>query len=338
MTGQLTYRLSQEADAPGLLRLWKENASHNSYPPESWRRWYIDSTPYGPNLAVVAVDENGDIAGQIILTPSRVLIGEREVRALRLSTVVLRRGLAGSSLPWERAALRGMEHPLLGLYRAAEEVAVAGGYGLWYAMPRQALLRPFRWLGGFLGQEIVIAEYGCVETAVSLALPVAGEARSLTVRPTTDFGPQHEELWQSVINSFPTTCGVVRSPSWLGYNNARYLNLDIRDARTDTLLGYTAIRTHPPLLCDMLARTPAGVAPVLGAALDWLAQQSDAEVDGVGYLSAMVTPVLGPALNAVGFRPVNYKFAFVCRALDSSISTEAIAPQQWYVTPGDHGP
>ena len=105
MTGQLTYRLSQEADAPGLLRLWGENAP--GYHSDARRRWYVDSTPYGPNLAVVAVDENGDIAGQIILTPSRVLIDEREVRALRLSTVVLRRGLAGSSLPWERAALRG---------------------------------------------------------------------------------------------------------------------------------------------------------------------------------------------------------------------------------------
>ena len=339
MTGQLTYRLFQESDVPSLLRLWEENTNHHSYPPESWRRWYVDSTPYGPNLVVVAIDENGDVAGQIILTPSRVLIGEEEVPALRLSTIVLRQGLAGSSLPWERLALRGMEHPLVGLYRAAEEAAVAGGYGLWYAMPRPALLPGFRWLVRFLGQEIVIVEYGCAETAVGSALPIGiGEASSLAVRPTTDFGPQYEELWQSFINSFPITCGVVRSASWLGYNNARYLNLDVRDARTDKLIGYTAIRMHPPLLCDILARTPANVAPILSATLDWIAQQSDAAVDSVGRLSAMVTPVLGPALNAVGFTPVNYKFAFVCRVLDQSIPTEAIAPEQWYITPGDHGP
>ena len=57
MTGRLTYRLYQDADLPGLLRLW-EGTKLGALSPELWRQRYVDA-PHGPSLISVAVDENG---------------------------------------------------------------------------------------------------------------------------------------------------------------------------------------------------------------------------------------------------------------------------------------
>ncbi len=49
----------------------------------------------------------------------------------------------------------------------------------------------------------------------------------------------------------------------------------------------------------------------------------------------MDTPALRPALDALGFAPVDYRFAFVCTPLDPSLPAERIDPARWYLTPGD---
>jgi hypothetical protein len=338
MTGQLTYRLFRDSDLPGLLQLWEKNTKWGTLTPELWRQWYME-TPDGPSLVAVALDENDDIAGQLIFTPSRVVVVEREVRALRLSAPILRKDLSGTSL-------HIMDHPLLGLYKVGEEAAIAGGYGLWYALPRYGWLPYFQWLSHFVvrkshfaAQELAIAEYRCVESPVGQASPtVTTEAGFLTARPAMDFGMQYEMLWQCARDSFPITCGVVRSSSWLRYNNIRLLTLEVCDARDGTLVGYTVTRTRPPLLCDILALNPARLAPVLAATLDWFAtRQGAAATDSVDRLDVMETPTLRPALHALGFTPVNYKFAFVCAMLDPSLPVAAIAPERWYIAPGDHG-
>lgn len=41
------------------------------------------------------------------------------------------------------------------------------------------------------------------------------------------------------------------------------------------------------------------------------------------------------ALEALGFTPLDYDFAFVCTSLDPALPTEAIDPSRWYLTPGD---
>jgi hypothetical protein len=49
----------------------------------------------------------------------------------------------------------------------------------------------------------------------------------------------------------------------------------------------------------------------------------------------MDTPALGPALRALGFTSVDYKFAFVCHTLDPRLPHEDELLSQWYLTPGD---
>lgn len=334
MSTRLTYRLFQDADLPSLLRLWNENTDWGALSPELWRQRYLDA-PYGPSLVIVAIDESGDAAGQLIFTPSRVTVDDREVRALALSASLLRKD-------FNRVSLRRLEHPFYNLYKKGEEVAIADGYRLWYALPRYGWVPILvRWLSRITRREIAAAKYPCVGFPLLPTAQTATDKQAgfFSARPATDFGTQYEALWRSAKDSFPIACGVVRSAEWLRYYSSRYLILEVCDTRDGTLVGYTVVNKKPPLLGDILAHRPASLTPVLAATLNWLAaNKGDAAVDGMDHLNAMETPTLRPALRTLGFAPIDFKFALICMALDSSLSPETIAPERWYVSPGDHGP
>ena len=335
-TEHLTYRLYQENDLSDLLRLWEEETDWGTLTPDTWQQWYVD-TPYEPCLIVVAVDEKGDIVGQEVFTPSRVIVGERQIQALRLSAPILRKNL-------RRVSIGSMNHPVIGLYIAGMNAAVERGYSLVYALPESTWLPFFQRLQRFADMDILsfaskknfYAEYPCVASPIAPALPdYSGDQGKFSARLVTDFSIEYEALWQSARNTFPITCGVVRHPTWLRYKNTGHLALEIRDPR-NTLIGYSVTKKKTCLLVDILARRPADLTPVLGTTLNWLAsEQGDITKGGMDCLKVMETPMLRPALQALGFAPIDYKFAFVCAPLDSCLPVEAISPERWYITPGD---
>src|ERR1044071_6194688 len=96
MREQLTYRLFEDDDLPGLLRLWEE-AGWGTLAPEQWRAWFVDGPP-GPSLVTAGVDGRGEVAAQEMFAPSRAVVGGREVRALRVSAPIVREALRGGSL------------------------------------------------------------------------------------------------------------------------------------------------------------------------------------------------------------------------------------------------
>lgn len=329
MPGPITYRRFQEEDLPGLLRLWEEESGWGAISPGQWHKWYVE-TPHGRCLVIVAVDEQGEIVGQEVFIPSRVIIGDREIPALRLSAPVLCKNLRS-------AVLHGADHPAIGLYLTGAKAAVADGYGLIYAMTQHAWLPFFRG-GARLGlPRVVDAEYACLGLPITSVSSKATEAAGyLTVSPVTNFDARFESLWQSAKDTFPITCGVVRSPAWVHYKNKGHVTLEARDSGDNALVGYTAIKKQTGLLVDILARRPDDLAPVLGATLDWLAtEQNDAVKGGIDYLKVMQTPLLRPALDALGFTPVDYRFAFVCASLEPGLPLETFSAEHWYVTPGD---
>jgi hypothetical protein len=341
MTAELTYRIAADKDLPAVLRLWQHETEWGTLTPELWRRWYME-TPYGRSLVVVAIDAQGEIAAQLIMVPSRLVVDEREVAVLRLSALTLRKDLRGGLRP-------SQAHPVSRLCLAVVELASEAGYSLLYGLPRFGLVPFFHGLAGVI-DDVMTAEYGCV--AVSIPGVAMDEAGHLSARPVADFGTEYEALWQTARCSFPLDCAIVRSPDWLRYNRvsgqaraavagARHLTLEIYDRRDGLLVGYTAITTaasdpRSALLSDILTRHPTELAPVLATTLDWLATEPGVEAgERRNRLTAMETPVLQPALRAIGFAPVDYTFAFACKTLDSSLSADAVRPERWYILPGD---
>lgn len=324
----LSYRVFQEEDLPGLLSLWEE-AGWGSLSPRQWREWFLEG-PQGPCLIAVAVDRHGEVAGQEVFAPSRVSVAGREVRALRFSAPILRKEFRGESL-------RRSTHPVFGLYKAALAAARESGFEIVYSLPEHALLPIFRLFGPFGMPGFDATTFGCVQLPLEppALSGLASFARSVEALPVARFGEDHEELWHSARQSFPIACGVVRDAAWLTFRNSGRFALEIRDAVDGSLVGYSATKRQTGLLADLLARRPEHLTAVIAATAVWLeAQRRRGKLGDVAHLKAMRTPALAPALQALGFEPIDYKFAFACSILNG-VSGPGAAPAHWYVMPGD---
>lgn len=329
MRGQLTYRLFEDGDLPGLLRLWEE-AGWGALTPEQWRAWFVDG-PQGPSLVTVGVDERGEVAAQEMFAPSRAVVGGREVRALRFSAPIVRESLRGESL-------RDGGHPVFGLYRAAVTEATARGFSVVYSLPEHAWLPVFRRLPRFGLRPFAEASYACASLPIEAARApeVEGAARGLEARGITKFGDEYGRLWSEAKESFPIDCGVVREPAWLRFRNSGRIAVEVRERATGRLVGYSATKKQTGLVADLLAREPGGLKSVLAATLRWLdAERGDEVPASLSHLKVMRTPALGPALDALGFASNDYKFAFTCNTFDPALTPDDIAPERWYVLPGD---
>ena len=329
MREQLTYRLFEEGDLPGLLRLW-EAAGWGTLAPEQWRAWFVDG-PQGPSLVTVGVDERGEVAAQEMFAPSRAVMGGREVRALRLSAPIVSERLRGESL-------RDGSHPVFGLLRVAEAEAAARGFSVIYSLPEHAWLPVFRRLPRFGLRPFVEAAYACASLPIEAARApeVERAAQGFEARGVAEFGDEYDQLWREAKESFPIDCGVVRDPAWLRFRNSGRIAVEVRDGASGQLVGYSATKKQTGLVADLLAREPGELKNVLAATLHWLDAERDAAAPAaLTHLKVMRTPALAHALDALGFAPTDYRFAFTCNALDPALTPDRIAPERWYILPGD---
>jgi hypothetical protein len=88
-------------------------------------------------------------------------------------------------------------------------------------------------------------------------------------------------------------------------------------------------------VADLLAREPGGLKNVLAATLRLLDAERASLPAGLTHLKVMRTPALGPALDALGFESDAYRFAFTCNTFDPALTLNDIAPERWYILPGD---
>lgn len=314
MTQQLTYRPYQPDDLPGLLRLWEQETGWGSLSAETWRQWM--ETPYGPCLVMVAHDAEHGVVAQEVFTPTLVAAGGREVPAFRLSAPILSRSL-------RKASLRDLKHPVLELFVASLEEARQRGYGLFYALPDRAWVSVFR-----LHASFPTAELPCAAPPEGLT----AMDRNLVVAPVTEFGTEFETLWEAAAAANPFVC-VVRRPDWLRYRNDDHLVLGVRRSGQGALVGYASVKRRTGLLMDLLTAHPDDVAPVLSAVCVWL-REAQAGTPAAA-LQVMETPLLAPALCALGFEPVDYKFGFIVGALHADVPPEAASTERWWIMPGD---
>lgn len=322
MQEQLTYRLFEDGDLPGLLGLWEE-AGWGTLTAEQWREWFVNG-PQGPSLVTVAIDEQGQVAGQEVFAPSRAVVGGREVRALRVSAPIVREGLRGGSL-------RDGAHPIFGLLKAGEVAGAARGFSIIYSLPQYGWLPVFRLLPRVGISAFAEAAYACGSLPLDAAsAPEIERASSgFEARGVTEFGDEYEQLWQQAKESFPIDCGVVRDTAWLRFRNSGRIAVEVRESSSGTLVGYSATKKQTGLVADLLAREPGELTNVLAATLRWIARERPANLT---HLKVMRTPALAPALDAMGFTPIDYRFAFTCKAFEPALD---VAPERWYILPGD---
>ena len=328
MEEQLKYRLFEDADLPGLLGLWEE-AGWGTLSPEQWREWFVDG-PQGPSLVTVGIDEQGEVVAQEMFAPSRAVVGGREVRALRVSAPIVRERLRGGSL-------RSGAHPIYGLLKAGEAAAAASGFSVVYSLPEYAWLPVFRIMPRVGIPRYAEAAYACASLPIEAASgpEVERVARGFEASAVTEFGEEYEQLWRQAKESFPIECGVVRDTAWLRFRNSGRIAIEVRESRSGQLVGYSATKKQTGLVADLLAREPGELKNVVAATLRWLEANRSLLPAGLTHLKVMRTPVLAPAIDALGFTPIDYRFGFTCKAFDGAFTLEDVAPERWYILPGD---
>ena len=325
MQEQLTYRLFEDGDLPELLGLWEE-AGWGTLTAEQWREWFVDG-PQGPSLVTVAVDERGQVAGQEVFAPSRAVVDGREVRALRVSAPIVREELRGGSL-------RDGAHPIYGLLKAGEAAAAACGFSIIYSLPEYGWLPVFRIMPRVGISAFAEAAYACGSFPIEAARApeIESAARGFEARGVTEFGDEYEELWRQAKESFPIDCGVVRDTTWLRFRNSGRIAIEVRERSTGALVGYSATKKQTGLVADLLAREPSELKNVLATTVRWLKDEWSVLHEALTHLKVMRTPILAPALDTLGFTPVDYRFAFTCKAFETALD---VAPERWYILPGD---
>lgn len=328
MEEQLTYRLFDDADLPGLLSLWEE-AGWGKLTPEQWREWFVDG-PQGPSLVTVCTDGDGEIVAQEMFAPSHAVVNGREVRALRLSAPILRERLRGQSL-------RNGNHPVFGLLKAGEAAALERGFSVIYSLPEHGWLPIFRAFPRFGISLYDEATYPCavIPLEAGNSREIELKARGFVASDNIEFGEEYEQLWRDAKENFPIDCGVVRDSAWLRFRNSGRIAIEVREAATGNLVGYSATKKQTGLVADLLAREPSELTNVLAATIRWLEGNRSALAAGVTHLKLMQTPILASQLDHLGFRPNEYRFAFTCKALNPSINCEEVATDRWYILPGD---
>lgn len=320
----LTYRLFEERDLPGFLELWERESGWGPLTPEQFGEWYVD-LPFEPALISVAVDGDGEIAGQEVFTPCRLLVDGRELRALRLSAPILRSDVRATSVT-------PRDHPVIGLYFAAIERAVEQGYTCVFALPERVWVPWFRTMPRRAPGLPVFqtAEPRC------RSLPLAGDGdrrpTRLAAAPSRRSHGELDRLWEQARTALPFRCAVVRRADWVRFKNAGHLMMDVRDPE-GALAGYCAVRRHDGLLADVLARTGGELEDVVAAGAAWLA--ASVEETELDELRAMETPLLAPALDALGFEDVDFRFGFVATSIDDGLALDDLDPAAWWLTPGD---
>jgi hypothetical protein len=313
MSTELTYRLYEQPDIPGILKLWDESTEWGALTAEKWRQWYID-TPYGECMISIAVDKENEVRGQGVSTPTLLWFHGQELKAQKNSAPVLHKAIRAISA----------NHPVVGMYNTLKTAAVSNGYSLTYALPNSAL-GPFlrRILPSFKLQRLE-----CV--GVPLSNWTDSKANGITVQRVPGFGSEYQDLWLESTAQFPIGIAVVRSPSWLRYRYGGKLALEARQA-DGALLGYAVFEESTGLLLDCLARSPEDLHTLLQLCLGWLAQQRP----DLREVKAMRTPFLAPFLDALGFAARDYEFLLGYEVLNPNLPPNSFDLSQWHLMPGD---
>lgn len=327
MADALSYRVYEHSDLDAVLQLWEQHSGWGGISEQQFKNWYLE-TPEGPSMIIIAVNEAHQVVGQTVFIPSKIYADGQVIKAFRISAPILDNTIRQKDLKSTPA------HPAFAMFRFGVKIAQEKGYKLVYFFPA------FGWTGVLrLLKNITQTTYDCF--AISLNNPAMlypAFQQKLTVKEVSrnKFNEEYDQLWKEAIVEFPVDCSVVRDAASLSWKLAEHLVFEVRQAETNQLKGYVALKKKTGLIMDMLARTQEDLEEMF-AAFIWSVHHSNPEKIPVEWneIKGMYTPVLKSVLQNIVFEIQNFTFAFGFSSLESTINQNFIKPDNWYLMPAD---
>lgn len=317
----------EERDLEGILRLWEESSGWGGITEEQFRQWYLN-TPYGPCLVVVATDESDKVVGQLVFTPSRLHINNREIKALRAAAPILDKNQ-------HYGKLTHRDHPFYALFGKGVEMARQQGYRAIYLFPAVGWTTVLKLFPKYGLPEMPPSSYPCFAVSLRDASTYSARESDVSVKLLqTGFTPEYDQLWREATSQFPIACGVVRNARWLNWKLGTHTVFEVRHKNTEKLSGYVAIKKDSGLIVDMLAKTEEDLLTNLERVVQAIHHLNPERISlALTELKGMYSPLVQRLLPDAGTLP--FTFVFGCCSLHSTIGDEQIQPANWYMMPND---
>ena len=328
-TANITYRLIKENDIEGILQLWECYSGWGSITREQFNRWYLD-TPYGDCIIIVAIDDDNEVVGQEVFIPSRIVVNNREHKALRLSSPILHEKA-------RHTPVTHSDHPVYEMLKAGIQVALQQQYSIIYMYPAHGWVTPMKLFQRFGLPKVEIPPPHCF--GLSLNDPrnffPLNEQYKISVL-SKEFTNEYDNLWEKSSVSLPIHCGIVRNARWLNWKAKGHLTFEIRHPKKNELVGYICFKKNSGLIEDLLCQTEQDAEIILKMAIHVLHHLNPLRPEvSFGQITGMLTPFFKRLLKNIPFELKKFDFAFGCFSIDDNIDNEDIHPQNWYMMPND---
>ena len=236
---QLTYRIFNENDIPGILSLWEKFSGWGEISEKQFKDWHIN-TPNGPCTIVIAQTQDGEIIGQMVFRPTMVLINGSKVVGYRVMAPILNNNFRESDL-------RSYDHPSHCMIRLGNAHAIANNIQVIFFSPSIGWVPILKVFPGYGLPDTQVALFDCIGIDVSkINADKANETELLQVE-TGIISEKYEKLWERFIVNCKINNAISRSADWLQWRRGDDLILEANDVETQELKGVVIIKKkHGP--------------------------------------------------------------------------------------------
>ena len=316
-------------DIDTLVRFWGENSGWGPIERSLWEHRFLH-TPLGPaSIALAVEDTTGEIIGQFGFIPSLVSVDGVNVRAYRPVATIVREDIRNTE------GFGILQQVIYQLYMHASGILSEQGVGLIHLVPDPRWLRIFQMLPFF--KSITLPLY-------TLPLPLTQPFElpdGIAIVPLDYADPRIDTLWEKAKHLYRSI--VVRNTVALSWKNSHAAFQLFGLVQEDRLIGLFSYILRPKenkwQLCDVLSENAeAALELTLQAACNEAQVYIGDPVhknEGIDHIAALATPLLQEKLSQLGFEKINYGVSLVIHVLDESLNAEAVAPEQWYLTPNE---
>lgn len=322
---KIICRLYEEKDIPAIIKLWEEESSWGGITNEQFDQWFVH-TPYGKAVIVVAENSEAEVIGQIVMSPSRMIVDGKEIKSLRGAAPIVNKEMRGGNI-------KDINHPVATMFRKGFEIAFAAGYQYFYSFPAYGWLGLLRLIPRMMPNPSDTTSFECFSISLSEKNVLVKEDDRLKVVMQTKLTQEYDNLWNEAVEQMPIHCSIVRRHNWLQWVVGGMCVLEVRNVSDDKLIGYAAIKKESGLMVDVFARTSSDLAKVYEQCVYTLHRDNPQRFSLLfNTIKGMITPQNESILNKIGYAKDDFRFAFGSYLLDTTIDFEKVKAANWYMT------
>lgn len=317
---EFTIREYKDTDLTGVLDLWECYSGWGRPETEEYERWM--KTPFGDCIVLVAENKKDLIIGQLVLTPTELVIYGKNQNALKLSAPIIHEDYRYSNI-LERESL------MIQIFLKAYQIVQKKDFDWFYSFPAAGWskimglthrfgLGPWK-INFYEGFEIIDNNI---------------KSSDFSLQVLDEFPDEISIIWEQFKVQNKDKSFVTRDLEWLKYKWGDDLKVGIYDS-TGKLDGYAVIKKQSGLILDFILLSSNEIPAVLTKLKQLFDNHLRTEDVSSPGLKFMKNSLFSEKLDGVVIQPVDFQFLFGLSALKDFEKLEKTNFTDWYVFPND---